>query len=84
MKVTYEQQLVQGLINLGYTEDKSYKGKYRKFRKEPHVASLFVGSRGALRIGRTASDSHSVGDPGNKTPSYMKFVASGALTLTNQ
>jgi hypothetical protein len=77
-KLTLESRLVAGLIVLGYTEDKSYRGNKRKFTHPTNAACMFVGNRGSLRVGRTVSDSHSVGDATYMTPPYVRVLTAGA------
>lgn len=75
MNKTYEQRLVAGLVVLGWAEQP--RGKYRVFTHPEKECKLFVGSAGALRKGRVATESRSVGDPSNKTMYYLKVLEYG-------
>ena len=84
MKTTYAELLVTGLVQFGYAEVPS-KTKYRTFVKRGEVDSgmrLFVGPNGALRKGRIASESWSLGEPGNKTPVYVNVLAKAAVAIS--
>lgn len=80
-KHTFEERLVAGLLADGWHEVPA-SSRYRTFEKagKPHV---FVGSSGALRMGRTASSSRSVGDPQRQTTIYQAILALGTDKLEN-
>lgn len=65
-KLTIADTLIAGLTRLGYTQvSYRHSSKYRVFSspklkfKDGTPALVFVGRAGALRIGRSASNSHS-------------------------
>lgn len=59
MSMTKQEQMANQLLELGFTE-KSNSRKYRKFTHEKLNRNLFIGRHGALRWGRTQSESISV------------------------
>jgi hypothetical protein len=59
MKHTKEQLLVAGLVAKGHHELPSA-SRYRKFTAKAPDRFFFVGPNGALRYGRTASESRSL------------------------
>ena len=77
MCMTYEQRLIAGLLEMGWQEDKTDRSRYTAFRKLGTDTRVFVGPSGALRTGRNASASHSIGDPSRKTAIYNKVLAAG-------
>lgn len=82
MSRTYEERLVAGLKVLGYQESQ-VKGRYRVFtridsdRKPSEVTHVFVGPAGALRLGRCATKSHSIGRPTHQTNFYKIVLEKG-------
>lgn len=53
--------IIRWLLDHRYTEVESPSGKYRKFEPEDkRYKSVWVGKRGALRSGRTLSESHGI------------------------
>jgi len=74
MPRTYKEKLCIGLEALGFKRDLSDRSKYAAFTKGTATVAIqgkiFVGTSGALRTGRCASDSISVGDPTRMTPFY--------------
>lgn len=76
--MTYRERLIAGLKNLGWGVDEADKSKYTAFRKQGKQVRLFVGKMGALRAGRTASSSHSIGDPSNQTGKYLAILQASA------
>lgn len=53
-------KVIQFLLAQGYKEVASQNKKYQKFAKLGQDNFLFVGSKGAVRIGKSISDSYSV------------------------
>ncbi len=74
---TYQERLIAGLTAMGYKPDPTNKSHYKAFVHPQSDGRLFVGTNGALRSGRTASSSHSVGDPSRQTGFYTKVLAKG-------
>ena len=63
-KQTKAQRLAETLIRLGYPElESSTTNRYRVFRRPANESGMryyYVGKMGALRTGRTISDSYSI------------------------
>ena len=59
MMKTKNEKIVEWLISKGCKEIKS-KSKYRQFTRPQDIEYYFVGRNGALRAGKTASDSVSI------------------------
>ncbi len=79
MSKTYQERLIAGLTAMGYKPIEHKSGLYKAFiRNGP---KMFVGPNGALRTGRSASNSHSVGDPSQQTGFYSMVLARGDATL---
>lgn len=84
MKKTFKERLEAGLKAMGYREVPAGTGsrKYTVFVKDDSKpGKLFVGKAGALRSGRTVSDSFSVGDPGNMSAVYQRILTAGDTQL---
>lgn len=60
MKRTQRDKLIDGLTALGWSPTSKDTKRYRVFSKNGEFA--YVGKAGALRLGRTASDSHACSD----------------------
>lgn len=74
--MTFAERLRIGLRSAGYQPDPSDRSKYEAFTHPSYPGSkLFVGPNGALRQGRCATESWSLGDPTRRTPLYLKFLA---------
>lgn len=79
--MTFQDRIIIGLREQGYTEDKDERSRYRSFfktgkvTKEGDLIKYFVGSHGALRVGTCASKARSIGDPGHITPRYADFLS---------
>lgn len=59
-KLTVQQKVIDRLVELGWSEVASRSRKYRTFRKEEKQPFfVFVGKKGALRKGKTVTDSMS-------------------------
>lgn len=74
-KQTFADRLAAGLSALGWHRDPTDKSRYDAFRKPGTAEKLFVGPNGALRVGRSASSSRSVGDAHHQTASYHHQTA---------
>ena len=74
---TYEERLVAGLIAIGYSEDETKRTKLRCFIKEGRANKLFVGPNGALRSGKCATKSYSIGNPSDKNSFYLDLLKRG-------
>lgn len=85
-KHTYKERLEAGLAAYGFVRDAARStSKYTAWtRGRPNDAYRFVGTSGAFRVGATATNSHSVGCPSNKTERYMALLAKGDAALTSQ
>lgn len=57
--MTLSEQIVNKLILLGWTETASRSSKYRTFIKNCETDRVYVGKRGALRKGRSVTESYS-------------------------
>lgn len=80
-KNTFAQRLVAGLKALGYAVDTTNKSRYLAFVHPEKENKAFVGSNGALRAGRSASNSMSMGDPSNLTGWYRIVLKKGDEVL---
>jgi len=45
---------------------------------------VFVGNAGALRRGKNASNSHSIGDPASQSNTYKSILQKGDVALAQQ
>ena len=88
-QLTFKARLMQGLANLGWTQEPTASRKYVCFAPpagyERHTGKgwrLFVGKNGALRSGRVASHSSSIGDPCDQTKFYRNVLAASELPLS--
>jgi len=79
--MTFRERLIAGLLANGWKEDKADKSRYPAFHNPEHVKKLFVGKNGALRSGRCASKSQSVGLPVHQTELYKRILADGDKVL---
>ncbi len=80
MSKTYQERLIAGLTAMGYKPIEHKSGLYKAFiRNGPR---MFVGPNGALRTGRSASNSHSVGDPSQQTGFYSMVLAKSDEALS--
>ena len=61
-KPTRQEQVVAALAARGCREVASGSRRYRKFSNPEGRLALYVGQQGAVRVGRTVSDSVSVTD----------------------
>jgi hypothetical protein len=71
--MTYRDRLINGLTEQGWKLVPAQTTKYKVFKKDGHDL-MFVGKMGALRMGRTATTSFSIGDPSNLTPAYKAII----------
>ena len=58
--MTKQEKVINLLIKKGYVEIACISKKYRQFVKSGNTDSLFVGKKGACRIGKTVSNSTSM------------------------
>ena len=72
--MNWEAKLCIGLRVLGWQELPEKRGKYRVFSNRKETL-LFVGSSGALRAGRCASDSFSIGCPAHQSGRFKAVIA---------
>ncbi len=77
MKLTFKERLIAGLLAMGYVVDNTDKSRYTAFVKLGQKRKLFVGENGALRVGRCASKSFSLGDPSRLSDDYQRVLAVG-------
>lgn len=82
MKHTYKERLIAGLKALGYSVDKTNRSKYTALTHPGRELKSFIGANGAFRIGKSASNSTSIGDPGNQGGAYKKVLRKGDEALT--
>jgi hypothetical protein len=76
--MNYKDKLIAGLLALGWKRDLNTRSaKYFAFFHPDKQTLIFVGDRGALRMGDCASNSHSIGDPSNQTPVYKRILNGG-------
>lgn len=81
-KNTFAERLIAGLTSKGYVEDITDRSRYTAFTHTTEPArKVFVGKNGALRVGRTASDSISIGVPAGHSPQYKMVLAAGDKAL---
>lgn len=80
---TLKQRLEAGLAVRGWHAAPAKTSKYSVWRADHTASFIFVGTSGALRIGRSASDSRSIGDPSNLTHLYSNILADGDKALGN-
>jgi len=78
---TFKERLIAGLHAKGWKEC-STKSHYAAFQHPEREETLFVGENGALRVGRCASASHSVGDPSRRTNFYTSILVEGDKALS--
>lgn len=78
-KFTTTEIIVAGLKAIGYTEKPCASRKYHQFEKlsDPNVHPLYVGKAGALRYGRTVTDSVSM----ERTDARRRIVNAGQKAL---
>lgn len=80
MSLFYHDRLVAGLKTLGFKED--YSSRSAKYTCLVHPTNAqskyFVGRNGALRAGKCATQSYSVGDPSRQTPTF-KLLFNGEI-----
>lgn len=79
--MTYQEQIIKGLTLMGCQPVTTATRKYQVFRlnREGYDKFLFfVGPKGALRRGKCATDSVSVGDPQNQTGFYKRLLEASA------
>jgi len=79
-KHTYRERLEAGLLVFDWALIQSSSRKYNMWVKEGKI-SLHVGKLGALRAGRTLSESFSIGDPANQRPQYKAYLEAGDRVL---
>ena len=73
---TYKDRLSAGLQALGWQQHRIQSSKYVAFTHPDYgELLLFVGNAGALRTGRCASDSVSIGDPTRQGKFYQRVLA---------
>ncbi len=77
---SYEKRIAAGLVTRGWEETEGV-SKYRVFRASHTTAKLFVGKNGALRIGHSATESRSIGNPKGQTHLYSNILADGDKVL---
>jgi len=83
MKMTFKERLEAGLKAMGYREIPGVTRKYTTFVKDDESKrKLFVGKSGALRSGKCASGSFSLGDPSNQTAPYVRILKEGDNVLS--
>ena len=58
-KMKIQDRLHKGLMVTGWTEVESTSKKYRTYENPMKVTKVFTGKAGALRVGKTASNSTS-------------------------
>lgn len=78
--MTYAEKLKNGLLALGWREDKTDRSKYTAFTHPDPIKrqfKLFVGPNGALRKGECASRSYSIGDASHQSEFYKHVIAQG-------
>lgn len=78
-KHTLEARLCAGLVASGWTESPGRSGKYRTFTKAG-MRPMLVGPSGALRSGRTVSQSFSLLMP--RSSLYDTLLEKGEAALT--
>lgn len=77
-KQTYKERLIAGLLALGWVKESV--GRYTVFTKADSLDKMFVGEKGALRYGRCATKSISIGDPGTaRHTMYAKVLEAGTV-----
>lgn len=74
---TISEQLASGLEKLGWVECED-RSKYRAFVHPNQTYKLFLGSHGALRAGKNASQSMSMGDSANRSTFWKRAFDAGA------
>lgn len=75
--MTYAERLTKGLLAMGWKIDHADRSRYVAFTHVGHKFKLFVGPNGALRSGRTASASSSIGDATRQNSFYKGIVQRG-------
>lgn len=78
---TYKERLVAGLRAKGYKPVAQLSGRYEAFADADLERKVFVGVSGALRVGRTATSSYSIGDPQRQTETYKALLSAGDRAL---
>jgi len=61
-KLTRQQAIIQELESIGFERVQSRSTKYVVL-KRPETKNMYIGRKGAMRYGRTVSDSISINDP---------------------
>lgn len=75
MKKTKREQLIDGLRLAGWREStQQNSSRYVTFIHDSIAGPLYVGKKGALRAGKSASSSRSM----EGTPAYENFIKAGA------
>ena len=80
-KKTFKERLIAGLKASGAVEDPVGRSHYTELKRPGEQSKYFVGAYGALRKGKCASRSRSIGDPSNQTQAYLKYLALGDAEL---
>ncbi len=57
---TQQEKVIEYLTKKGFVELKSRSGKYRRFSSSHEGQYYFIGRKGAVRVGRCASNSFSI------------------------
>lgn len=76
--MTFAERLKNGLLALGW-EEAPTTSKYIAMKHKESTNFLFIGKSGALRAGRVASSSVSIGDPTNRTDRYNNILKAAGL-----
>lgn len=77
MKHTIKDRLIAGLLALGWKQVEGRSSKYTTFERPGTNRRMFVGSNGALRIGRCATNSVSA----QQTQLYAECLKMGDAAL---
>lgn len=80
-RYTFCERIERGLVASGWTRDWTDRSKYAAWIKQGESSKLFTGPSGALRKGRCASDSISIGDPANQRSLYADLLSIGEQAL---
>ena len=81
--ITFRERLIAGLLAFGYQRDLTDRSHYEAFTRAGLDDKLFVGINGALRKGRCASKSWSIGEATRQTPVYTQILAKGTPVEPN-
>lgn len=76
-KMTKQDQIANQLREIGFHEEDSFR-KYRKFTHPSMKNCIFIGRKGAMRYGRTQSESRSV-NPQKVLPNLQSKYYKGEL-----